>query len=162
MKNIDFEDVWMSLRVGKLELGEFLNILNLYVNENEKNIWSLIGGILGTLSEIYDNHEFKTYVEGFCSTLQKLGSDYEEGLDPEVSQLKSLVCGLYARIVKNDEFIESFSTQFKSNEYEDYKDGNYYNLVLIFLHLIKLILQMFIWKNSKIHKHLKFKVATEV
>jgi hypothetical protein len=37
---------------------------------------------------------------------------------------------LYARIVKNDEFIESFSTQFKSNEYEDYKDGNYYNLVL--------------------------------
>lgn len=125
------EDVWMSLRVGKLELEEFLNILNLYVNENEKNIWSLIGGILGTLSEIYDNQEFKTYVEGFCSTLlQKLGSDYEEGLDPEVSQLKSLVCGLYARIVKNDEFIESFSTQFKSNEYEDYKDGNYYNLVL--------------------------------
>ena len=125
------EDVWMSLRVGKLELEEFLNILNLYVNENEKNIWSLIGGILVTLSEIYDNQEFKTYVEGFCSTiLQKLGSDYEEGLDPEVSQLKSLVCGLYARIVKNDEFIESFSTQFKSNEYEDYKDGNYYNLVL--------------------------------
>ena len=37
---------------------------------------------------------------------------------------------MYARIVKNDEFIESFSTQFKSNEYEDYKDGNYYNLVL--------------------------------
>ena len=125
------EDVWMSLRVGKLELEEFLNILNLYVNESEKNIWSLIGGILVTLSEIYDNQEFKTYVEGFCSTiLQKLGSDYEEGLDPEVSQLKSLVCGLYARIVKNDEFIESFSTQFKSNEYEDYKDGNYYNLVL--------------------------------
>ena len=40
----------MSLRVGKLELEEFLNILNLYANENEKNIWSLIGGILGTLS----------------------------------------------------------------------------------------------------------------
>ena len=37
---------------------------------------------------------------------------------------------MYARIVKNDEFIESFSTQFKSNKYEDYKDGNYYNLVL--------------------------------
>ena len=37
---------------------------------------------------------------------------------------------MYARIVKNDAFIESFSTQFKSNEDEDYKDGNYYNLVL--------------------------------
>ena len=74
MKNIDFLKMLDVIELGSLnwKVSQYIESI---LNENEKNIWSLIGGILGTLSEIYDNQEFKTYVEGFvlhCKSLAQI------------------------------------------------------------------------------------------
>ena len=125
------EDSWMALRTGELSLKLFMKLLNLYANEEEINIWSLISSIFSTFAKIDNREEFKNYVKDFSYPLiEKLGLDYNSDFDQEESQLKSLLCGTYANITEDSNFINHFSDQFDSNSYEDYIDGNYFNLVL--------------------------------
>ena len=125
------EDSWMSLRTEKLTLESFLKLIDLYKNETDKNIWSLVSGIFATLHKIDSSNELENYIAQFCKPLlDKLGSEYKEGVDQEMSQLKSLICFLYAKYSKDDKFISHFTDQFSSEKYKDYSDGNYYNLVL--------------------------------
>jgi len=125
------EDSWMSLRTEKLTLESFLKLIDLYKNETDKNIWSLVSGIFATLHKIDSSNELENYIAQFCRPLlDKLGSEYKEGIDQEMSQLKSLICFLYAKYSKDDKFISHFTDQFNSEAYKDYSDGNYYNLVL--------------------------------
>ena len=125
------EDSWMSLRTEKLTLESFLKLIDLYKNETDKNIWSLVSGIFATLHKIDSSNELENYIAQFCKPLlDRLGSEYKEGMDQEMSQLKSLICFLYAKYSKDDKFISHFTDQFNSEEYKDYSDGNYYNLVL--------------------------------
>ena len=125
------EDAWMSLRVGKLTYENFLEILKLYSEIEEVNIWSLISGIISTLNKILQNKSIEEFTKIFCSPLlTKLGKEYVEGIEKEQAQLKSQVCNLYASVCRDNEFIKFFSEQFKSGDYEDYSDGSYYNLVL--------------------------------
>ena len=125
------EDSWMSLRTEKLTLESFLKLIDLYKNESDKNIWSLVSGIFATLHKIDSSNELENYIAQFCKPLlDKLGSEYKEGIDQEMSQLKSLICFLYAKYSKDDKFISHFTDQFNSEKYKDYSDGNYYNLVL--------------------------------
>jgi len=125
------EDSWMSLRTEKLTLESFLKLIDLYKNETDKNIWSLVSGIFATLHKIDSSNELENYIAQFCKPLlDKLGSEYKEGIDQEMSQLKSLICFLYAKYSKDDKFISHFTDQFNSEKYKDYSDGNYYNLVL--------------------------------
>ena len=125
------EDSWMSLRTEKLALESFFKLIDLYKNETDKNIWSLVSGIFATLHKIDSSNELENYIAQFCKPLlDRLGSEYKEGMDQEMSQLKSLICFLYAKYSKDDKFISHFTDQFNSEEYKDYSDGNYYNLVL--------------------------------
>ena len=59
-----------------------------------------------------------------------LGKEYNENSSQEESQLRSIVCGLYAKYSSDKEFNNYFVDLFESNKYEEYDDGNYYNLVL--------------------------------
>ena len=125
------EDSWMALRTGELSLKLFLKLLNLYTNEEEINTWSLISSIFSTFAKIDNSEELKKYVKDFSYPLiEKLGLDYISDFNQEESQLKSLLCGTYANITEDSNFINHFSDQFNSNAYEDYVDGNYFNLVL--------------------------------
>ena len=125
------EDSWMALRTGELSLKLFMKLLNLYANEEEINIWSLISSIFSTFAKIDNREEFKNYVKEFSYPLiERLGLDYSSEFNQEESQLKSLLCGTYANITEDSNFINLFSDQFNSNSYEDYVDGNYFNLVL--------------------------------
>ena len=125
------EDSWMALRTGELSLKLFLRLLNLYANEEEINTWSLISSIFSTFAKIDNSEEFKNYVRDFSYPLiEKLGFDYSSDFNQEESQLKSLLCGTYAKITEDSNFINNFSDQFNSNAYENYVDGNYFNLVL--------------------------------
>ncbi len=125
------EDSWMNLRTNNLSVESFVNVLNHYSNEFEKNIWSLLSTIFTTLDKISTTENFRNYVKLYCMPMiEKLGSSYEVGLDQETSQLKSIVCSVYASVTRDQEFIKNFSDQFKSNKYIDYVDGNYFNLVL--------------------------------
>ena len=106
-------------------------LIDLYKNESDKNIWSLVSGIFATLHKIDSSNELENYIAQFCKPLlDKLGSEYIEGIDQEMSQLKSLICFLYAKYSKDDKFVSHFTNQFNSEKYKDYSDGNYYNLVL--------------------------------
>ena len=125
------EDSWMALRIGELKLSLFIKLLNLYTGEKDVNIWSLISSIFSTFAKIGENDSFKNYVKDFSYPLiETLGKDYQDKFDQEESQLRSLLCGTYAKITEDSKFIEFFANQFISNEYEEYADGNYFNLVL--------------------------------
>jgi puromycin-sensitive aminopeptidase len=125
------EDSWMALRTGELSLKLFLRLLNLYATEEEINTWSLISSIFSTFAKINNSEEFKNYVRDFSYPLiEKHGFDYSSDFNQEESQLKSLLCGTYAKITEDSNFINNFSDQFNSNAYENYVDGNYFNLVL--------------------------------
>ncbi len=125
------EDSWMALRTGELSLKLFMKLLNLYANEEEINIWSYISSIFSTFAKIDNREEFKNYVKEFIYPLiERLGLNYNSEFNQEESQLKSLLCGTYANITEDSNFINHFSDQFNSNSYEDYVDGNYFNLVL--------------------------------
>jgi hypothetical protein len=121
----------MSLRVGNLPYENFLEILKLYSELEEVNIWSLISGSISTLSKIQQNKAIEEFTKTFCTPLlTKLGKEYVDGIEKEQAQLKSQVCNLYASVCRDDEFIKFFSEKFKSGEYEDFSDGSYFNLVL--------------------------------
>ena len=125
------EDSWMALRIGELKLSLFIKLLNLYISEKDVNIWSLISSIFSTFAKIGENDSFKNYVKDFSYPLiETLGKEYQDKFDQEESQLRSLLCGTYAKITEDSKFIEFFANQFISNEYEEYADGNYFNLVL--------------------------------
>ncbi|MDC3065338.1 ERAP1-like C-terminal domain-containing protein, partial [Acidimicrobiaceae bacterium] len=108
----------MSLRTEKLNFESFLKLIDLYKNESDKNIWSLVSGIFATLHKIDSSNELENYIAQFCKPLlDKLGSEYKEGTDQEMSQLKSLICFLYAKYSKDDKFISHFTDQFNSEKY---------------------------------------------
>ena len=60
----------------------------------------------------------------------RLQTTYNENSSQEESQLRSIVCGLYAKYSNDKEFNNYFVNLFETNKYAEYNDGNYYNLVL--------------------------------
>jgi len=125
------EDSWMSLRINQISLDDFMDLLALYKHEKDKNIWTLVSGIFSTMYKIYPNQNLGTSIGRFCKpSLEVLGKEYNENSSQEESQLRSIVCSLYAKYSNDKEFNNYFVDLFETNEYEKYNDGNYYNLVL--------------------------------
>src|SRR6056300_518578 len=125
------EDSWMSLRINQISLDDFMDLLALYKHEKDKNIWSLVSGIFSTMYKIYPDQNLGTFIGKFCKpSLEVLGKEYNENSDQEESQLRSILCSLYAKYSNDKEFNNYFVDLFETNEYEKYNDGNYYNLVL--------------------------------
>lgn len=125
------EDSWMSLRINQISLDDFMDLLALYKHEKDKNIWTLVSGIFSTMYKIYPNQNLGTFIGRFCKpSLEVLGKEYNENSSQEESQLRSIVCSLYAKYSNDKEFNNYFVDLFETNEYEKYNDGNYYNLVL--------------------------------
>ena len=125
------EDSWMSLRINQIPLDDFMDLLMLYKHEKDKNIWALVSGIFSTMYKIYPDQNLGIFIGRFCKpSLEVLGKEYNENSSQEESQLRSIVCGLYAKYSNDKEFNNYFVDLFETNKYEEYNDGNYYNLVL--------------------------------
>ena len=125
------EDSWMSLRIDQISFDDFMELLALYKHEKDKNIWALVSGIFSTMYKIFPDKNLGLFIGKFCEpSLEVLGKEYNENSSQEESQLRSIVCGLYAKYSSDKEFNNYFVDLFESNKYEEYDDGNYYNLVL--------------------------------
>ena len=125
------EDSWMSLRISQISLDDFMDLLELYKYEKDKNIWALVSGIFSTMYKIFPDQNLGTFIGRFCKpSLEILGKEYNENSSQEESQLRSIVCGLYAKYSNDKEFNNYFVNLFETNKYAEYNDGNYYNLVL--------------------------------
>ena len=125
------EDSWMSLRISLISLDDFMDLLELYKYEKDKNIWALVSGIFSTMYKIFPDQNLGTFIGRFCKpSLEILGKEYNENSSQEESQLRSIVCGLYAKYSNDKEFNNYFVNLFETNKYAEYNDGNYYNLVL--------------------------------
>jgi len=121
----------MSLRINQISLNDFMVLLALYKHEKDKNIWSLVSGIFSTMYKIYPDQNLGNFIGKFCKpSLEVLGKEYNENSSQEESQLRSILCGLYAKYSNDKKFNSYFVDLFETNKYEEYNDGNYYNLVL--------------------------------
>ena len=115
----------MSLRIDQISFDDFMELLALYKHEKDKNIWALVSGIFSTMYKIFPDKNLGLFIGKFCEpSLEVLGKEYNENSSQEESQLRSIVCGLYAKYSSDKEFNNYFVDLFESNKYEEYDDGN--------------------------------------
>ena len=133
------EDRWMQFK--KLshqmvadEVENFLKFLLYYKNEKDEDIWTYIGSIITTLSNIDSEKNgkvFKEFIDKLTLPLSKeLGIEVNPDDDPEIKELRCLINKIRAKNLEDESFIKYFSEIFNSENFESILEGSFFNTVV--------------------------------
>ena len=133
------EDRWMQFKkisneMVADEVENFLKFLLYYKNEKDEDIWTYIGSIITTLSNIDSEKNgkvFKEFIDKLTLPLSKqLGVEVNPDDDPEIKELRGLINKIRAKNLEDESFIKYFSEIFNSENFESILEGSFFNTVV--------------------------------
>jgi puromycin-sensitive aminopeptidase len=89
-------DTWASVVAGHTPLAQYLKMLMLFLDENDKNVWSIICGSLSYLDRMIAGNRanFEHFVRRLVTPAQqRLGWEAKRGEDELTGQLRGLLIG---------------------------------------------------------------------
>jgi puromycin-sensitive aminopeptidase len=108
-------DTWAAVVSGNLPLKQYLELISIFANETDKNVWSVIAGSFSYLDRVLPDSARSDF-EGFVRKLmsgahQKLGWDRQKSDNELTAQLRGVLIGTLGTVGNCPE------TQKKAREY---------------------------------------------
>ena len=100
-------DGWSTVKAGIMSVDEYLEVIKLFGEETDPNVWSIIAGSLGHLNTLLGEDEkpaFRTVVRGLVSpAVSRLGWEKEDGENVQTSELRAKLIGVLGGIGEDED-----------------------------------------------------------